>query len=95
MINRRDAIASFALFSELVASGQLAAAQTQTPPASSPTVPRPPVFKQDLPNIAMDDWEVTVSYVDYAPGRVGAPHHHAGFVLVYVLEGAVIAKISG
>ena len=43
----------------------------------------------------MDDWEVTVSYVDYEPGRVGAAHHHAGFVLAYVLQGAVIAKISG
>jgi quercetin dioxygenase-like cupin family protein len=43
----------------------------------------------------MDEWEVTGSYVDYAPGRVGAAHHHAGFVLAYVLEGAVIAKISG
>ena len=43
----------------------------------------------------MEDWEVTVRYVDYPPGRVGAPHHHAGFVLVYVLQGAVIAKISG
>ena len=95
MITRRDAMASFALFAELLASGQLADAQAQTAPASAPAVPRPPVFKQDLPNITMDDWEVTVSYVDYAPGRVGAPHHHAGFVLVYVLEGAVIAKISG
>jgi len=37
---------------------------------------------------------VTVNYVDYAPGRVGAPHRHSGFVLVYVLEGTVIAKIS-
>jgi quercetin dioxygenase-like cupin family protein len=43
----------------------------------------------------MDGWEVTVSYVDYPPGRVGTVHHHAGFVLAYVLEGAVIAKISG
>jgi hypothetical protein len=43
----------------------------------------------------MDDWEVTVSYVDYAPGRVGAPHRHPGFVPAYVLEGAVVAKISG
>ena len=55
----------------------------------------PPVFKHDLPNLTMDDWEVTVSYVDYAPGRVGAAHHHAGFVLAYVLEGAVVARISG
>jgi quercetin dioxygenase-like cupin family protein len=37
---------------------------------------------------------VTVSHVDYPPGRVGAVHHHAGFVLAYVLEGSVITKIS-
>ena len=94
-MTRRDAVASFALFAELVASGNLAEAQAQTTPAAPSAAPRPPVFKQDLPNLTMEDWEVTVSYVDYAPGRVGAPHHHAGFVLVYVLEGAVIAKISG
>ena len=93
MITRRDAVASFALFAELVASGRLA--EAQTPAASATTTPRPRVFKHDLPNLTMDDWEVTVSYVDYAPGRVGAAHHHAGFVLAYVLEGAVIAKISG
>jgi hypothetical protein len=49
--------------------------------------PRPrllaPVFKHDLPNLTMDDWEVTVSYVDYEPGRRRRGHHHAGFVLVY------------
>src|SRR5687768_16188878 len=94
-ITRRDAVASFALFAELVASGRLAAAETQTAPASPPAVPRPPVFKGDLPNLTMDGWEVTVSHVDYAPGRVGAVHHHAGFVLAYVLEGTVITKISG
>jgi formylglycine-generating enzyme required for sulfatase activity len=26
-----------------------------------------PVFKHDLQNVTMDDWEVTVSYVGYAP----------------------------
>lgn len=95
MITRRDAVASFALFAELVASGQLAEAQAQTAPASPPAAPRPPVFKQDLPNLTLDGWEVTVSHVDYAPGHAGAPHHHAGFVLVYVLQGSVIARISG
>ena len=45
--------------------------------------------------MSLDGWEVTVSHVDYAPGRVGGPHRHAGFVLVYVLEGAVIAKVTG
>ena len=48
-----------------------------------------------MPNLTMEDWEVTVSYVDYAPGRVGAAHYHPGFVLAYVLEGSVNAKISG
>jgi quercetin dioxygenase-like cupin family protein len=91
IIPRRDAIASFALLGDLVASGRLAEAQTQGAPATV----RPPVFKHDLPNLTLEDWEVTVSYVDYAPGRVGAAHHHAGFVLAYVLEGAVITKISG
>ena len=43
----------------------------------------------------MDGWEVTVSYVDYAPGRVGRAHKHAGFVLAYVLEGSIDTKISG
>ena len=94
MMNRRDAVCSLAVFAEWLASAARADAQTQTPP-SAPQAPRPPVFKHDLPNLTMDDWEVTVSHVDYAPGRVGAPHKHAGFVLAYVLEGSVVAKVSG
>src|SRR4029077_16327168 len=94
MMTRRNAVASFALFAELLASGRLAQAEPQAGPAAPPA-PQTPVFKHDLPNLTMDDWEVTVSYVDYPPGRVGAAHHHAGFVLAYVLEGAVITKVSG
>ena len=92
MMTRRDAVAAFALLAELLASDRDADAQTQP---VAPASPRPPVFKGDLPNLTLDGWEVTVSHVDYEPGRVGAVHHHAGFVLVYVLEGTVIAKISG
>jgi quercetin dioxygenase-like cupin family protein len=92
MMTRRDAVASLTMFAELLAAGGRAEAQTQAAP---PGPPPPPVFKHDLPNVTMDDWEVTVSHVDYAPGRVGAAHRHPGFVLAYVLEGAVIAKISG
>jgi quercetin dioxygenase-like cupin family protein len=94
-ITRRDAVASFGLFAELIASGRYAEAEQQTSQQGPAAAARPPVFKHDLPNLSMNDWEVTVSYVDYPPGRVGAVHHHAGFVLAYVLEGAIIAKISG
>jgi len=94
MITRRDIVASFALLADVLVADAHVGAQTPPPPAA-PTAPRPPVFKHDLPNVTLDDWEVTVSHVDYPPGRVGAVHHHAGFVLAYVLEGAVVTKISG
>jgi quercetin dioxygenase-like cupin family protein len=87
-MTRRDAVAAFALLGEMLAFNNEAAAQAPAAP------PRPPVFVHDLPNLSLDGWEVTVSHVDYPPGRVGAVHHHAGFVLAYVLEGSVIAKIS-
>lgn len=92
MMTRRDAVAAFALFAEMLAFDREAGAQTQPAPAAPP---RPPVFKGDLPNLTMDGWEVTVSHVNYEPGRVGAVHHHAGFVLAYVLEGTITTKISG
>jgi quercetin dioxygenase-like cupin family protein len=95
MMTRRDAVAAFALFADFLAFDRDLAAEAQTAPGAPAAPPRPPVFKGDLPNLTMDGWEVTVSHVDYAPGRVGAVHHHAGFVLAYVLEGTVIAKISG
>ena len=95
MMTRRDAVASLALFAEFLAGAEPVDAQTQAGTPAPPAAPLPPVFKHDLPNLTMDDWEVTVSHVDYAPGRVGAAHRHPGFVLAYVLEGAVIAKISG
>jgi quercetin dioxygenase-like cupin family protein len=91
MMSRRDAVAAFALFAEMIATGTDVGAQAQAPAAA----PRPPVFVQDLPNVALDGWQVTVSHVDYPPGRVGTAHHHAGFVLAYVLEGSIYTKISG
>jgi quercetin dioxygenase-like cupin family protein len=85
MTTRRDALAAaIALLTEVAASAQTQKGQAQGP-----------VFQHDLPNLTMDDWQVTVSEVPYPPGRVGQTHHHAGFVLAYVLEGTVIAKISG
>ena len=86
MITRRHALGSVALLLEWAASA--AAGQ---PTQSTLTE----VFKQDLPNLTMDGWEVQVNWVDYPPGRVGARHRHPGFTLAYVLEGAVIARITG
>ena len=85
MTTRRDTLAAaLALLTE-------AAANAQTQKGSDPSA----VFVHDLPNLNMEDWQVTVSHVPYPPGRVGQAHHHAGFVLAYVLEGAVVTKISG
>jgi quercetin dioxygenase-like cupin family protein len=106
MMSRREAVAAFTLFAEMLAPALNAAEESTATAveeaarsladAQAPAAPpRPPVFKGDLPNVTLDGWEVTVSHVDYEPGRVGAVHHHAGFVLAYVLEGTVIAKISG
>jgi quercetin dioxygenase-like cupin family protein len=95
MMTRRDAFASLALLAEFIGSATNVDAQTPASAQTPPAAPRPPVFKQDLPNLTLDGWEVTVSHVDYAPGRVGAAHQHPGFVLAYVLEGSVVTKISG
>ena len=90
IVSRRDAVASLAVLLDLA----VASAQAQTPQAGA-AAPRPPVFKRDLPNISLDGWEITVSHVDYPPGRVGQPHQHRGFLFAYVLEGSVIAQVIG
>src|SRR5689334_1321791 len=87
-MTRRDAVSAFAMFAGLIAAARDAEAQV---PAAQP---HPPI-KFDLPNLSMDDWEVTISHVDFPPGRVGSAHRHAGFVLAYVLKGEVMTKISG
>lgn len=92
MITRRDSLlGAIVLLCDLAAAN----AKVQDEKAAHRSEGTGLVFKHDLPNITMDDWEVTVSYVDYAPGRVGKVHHHAGFVLAYVLDGNIEAKVSG
>ena len=90
IVSRRDAVVSLAVLLDLAAS----AAHAQAPPAGG-AAPRPPVFKRDLPNVSLEGWEVTVSHVDYPPGRVGQPHQHRGFLFAYVLEGSVVAQVIG
>src|SRR5215212_10709234 len=86
MITRRHAFGSFALLLEWAAS-----ATAGQPTQSTLTE----IFKHDLPNLTMDGWEVNVNWVNYPPGRVGAAHKHPGFTLAYVLQGAVVAKVTG
>jgi quercetin dioxygenase-like cupin family protein len=86
MTNRRDVLsAALVLLTEVAARGQIKSGQTTAGL----------VFQHDLPNLSLDDWQVTVSEVPYPPGLVGQVHHHAGFVLAYVLEGNVVTKVSG
>lgn len=86
MRTRRETLTgALALFSQIAAS----------PAQGQPQAAGGPVFKHDLPNVSLDGWEVTVSHVAYPPGRVGRAHRHAGFVLAYVVEGAIVTKISG
>jgi quercetin dioxygenase-like cupin family protein len=93
MITRRDSLAgAVALLCGMAAANAKAESSKAAPPSQSGT---DLVFQHDLPNITMDDWEVTVSQVDYPPGRVGKIHHHAGFVLAYILEGNIVTKVSG
>lgn len=85
MTNRRDVLTgALAMF-----AGAVAQAQNQKAPSGTP-----PVFQHDLPNVTMDGWQVHVSIVNMPPGREGRAHHHPGFVLAYVLEGAIVTKIS-
>jgi quercetin dioxygenase-like cupin family protein len=85
MTNRRDVLTA-----ALVLLTEAATAQTKSGQTAGGAV-----FQQDLPNLNLDGWQVTVSEVPMPPGRVGQVHHHPGFVLAYVLEGSVITKVSG
>ena len=81
-VTRRDALAAAVLPLLYAITGKAQGTQNT------------PVFTHDLPNLTMDDWQVTVSQITYPPGHVGTSHRHPGFVLAYVLEGDVVAKVS-
>lgn len=48
-----------------------------------------PVHVQDLPAVSLDGWTATVIEVRYPPSGTSQAHRHPGFVLGYVLEGAI------
>jgi len=82
-LTRRDALVAAVAPLLLTITGKAQATQNTT------------VFIHDLPNLTMADWQVNVSEITLPAGNVGRPHRHPGFVLVYVLEGEIVAKITG
>ncbi len=86
-ITRREALIGSLLPLLELARGSAAEAQTARTPDNT-------VFEHDLPNVTLDGWQVNVSTITLAPGSVGTAHRHPGFVLVYVLDGQVVTKIS-
>ena len=90
-VSRREAIAALAVIANWVAANTAVNAAAQ----NAPTAPQAPVFNRDLPPVSLDGWEIRVSHVDYAPGRVGMPHQHQGFLFAYVLQGSVVAQVIG
>jgi quercetin dioxygenase-like cupin family protein len=85
MMNRREALAAAPMMLLLQAAAE--AQKKRTGPKA--------VFQHDLPDLTLDDWQVTVSEITQAPNDVGHAHKHPGFVLVYVLEGSIVTKVSG
>ena len=71
-VSRREAIAALAVLADCIAASSHPHAAAQ----GAPTAPQTPVFTRDLPAVSLDGWEIRVSHVDYAPGRVGMPHQH-------------------
>lgn len=64
------------------------AAGAQDKPASSAQR----VFSEKLPNVPGKT--ITAVEVTFPPGAQSPPHHHAGSVMVYVLEGAVRSRLD-
>lgn len=86
MINRRQALKAAA------AALPLTSARAQTPAQES--LKRTALMTQDLPPMNGQELVVTVQELEYAPGGQSDAHRHNGCTFVYVLEGALVAKID-
>ena len=87
MINRRQAMrAAGAIFPLNAALLGQTAAQEQ--------LKRTNLMTQDLPPMDGQNLTVTVQQLEYAPGGSSAAHRHNGCTFVYVLEGALAAKLD-
>lgn len=59
---------------------------------SSASVDRQMLYQAPLPNFP--DQMVTALTIEIAPGAVVGPHHHGGFVYVYLLEGRIRTQME-
>ena len=87
MINRRQALKAAA------AALPLNNAMHAYPAPQEP-LKRIALMTQELPVLDGANLEVTVQRLEYAPGGTSGAHRHNGCTFVYVLEGAVVAKID-
>jgi quercetin dioxygenase-like cupin family protein len=76
----------------ILASALVLAALVPAQAADKPAVSAQRVASEKLPNVPGKS--VTAVEVTFPPGAVSKPHHHAGAVLVYVLQGAVRSQID-
>ena len=67
-------------------------AATTAAAQDKPTSSAQRVFSETLPNVPGKT--MTAVEVTFPPGAQSPPHHHAGAVMVYVLEGAVRSRLD-
>lgn len=53
------------------------------------------LMNRAAPDLSLEGASITVAEVAYAPGGASARHRHGGFVVAYVLEGAIRSQVSG
>lgn len=87
MMNRRQALKAAAAAIPLDTAMRVYAAPQEQ-------LKRTSLMTQELPALDGANLEVTVQQLEYAPGGTSDAHRHNGCTFVYVLEGALVAKID-
>jgi quercetin dioxygenase-like cupin family protein len=85
MINRRQALQA------VTAAIPLGLA---VPVSAQEQLKRVQLTSQDLPKMDGDNLIVTIQQLEYVPGGASDAHRHNGCTFVYVLEGALVARID-
>lgn len=67
----------------------LAAAMLAAPLSASAQM----IMTREVPNTG--GLQMTETKVIVAPGQVGHPHHHGGFLVAYMLKGTLVSQVEG